>query len=298
MIDKKFEAKPFIKFLGGKRQLLDKLENNLPNNKFKTYIEPMVGGGAFLFYLLEKKQFIEKAIICDINDELINCYLSIKNNLHNLSLNLSKIQNEYFKCDELDKLQYFKYIKDLFNNRFKSNEDKESISAYFIFLNKTCFNGMYRVNKKNEFNVPFGRLYTPKIFDEENLKSVNNCLQKVDIYNGDYSNIIPYIDNSSFVYIDPPYKPISKSSSFNTYHKNNFDDSEQIRLSGFCKYINLAGSKFMLSNSDLKNFENNSFFDDIYSEFNIKRIDAKRMVNAKSENRNKSIKEIIVKNYL
>lgn len=293
----KLNSKPFIKFLGGKRQLIGKLDSNLPNNKFKTYIEPMVGGGALLFHILEKKEFIEKAVICDINEELINCYLSIKNNLNDLSVYLSKIQDEYLKCDEIDKLNYFKIIKEIFNKRFENNIDKNLLSAYFIFLNKTCFNGMYRINRKNEFNVPFGRIYTPKIFDEENLLSVNLVLQKVDILVGDYSNVISHIDNNSFVYIDPPYKPISKSSSFNHYHKNNFDDSEQIRLSGFCKYINSTGSKFMLSNSDLKNFEENSFFDDIYSEFNIIRIDAKRLVNAKSENRNKTVKEIIVKNY-
>jgi len=291
-------AKPFIKWVGGKTQLLDEIERKLPadfaERKNLTYIEPFVGGGAALFWILQKFPNIENAVICDINKDLMTTYRVIKNQPEKLSAFLQKIQNSYLSLDDEKRKEFYLEKRNRFN---KKECDEIENSAIFIFLNRTCFNGLYRVNRKGEFNVPFGRYANPKICDEATILADSNLLQKVTILNGDFSETLRFADKNSFFYFDPPYKPLSETSSFNAYAKEAFNDSEQIRLSEFCKEIEKRGAKFILSNSDVKGRNpNDNFFDDLYRQFIIQRVWAKRTVNANAEKRGK-LTELMIQNF-
>jgi DNA adenine methylase len=291
-------AKPFVKWAGGKTQLLDEINNTIPdyikNSQF-TYIEPFVGGGAVLFWILQKYPNIEQAIINDINTDLINSYKTIKESVEELISVLKIWEKEYHSLkDKLEeKKEYYYYKRSLFNSR---KLDKITQTALFIFLNRTCFNGLYRVNRKNEFNVPIGSYKTPMICDEENLRAVNKVLQKVIILNGDFEDTLKYAKENTLFYFDPPYKPLSQTSSFNSYAKDEFDDNEQIRLAKFCKKIDLLGHQWILSNSDVKGKDpNDNFFDGLYSEFNIKRVLARRNINS-NPNKRGELTELLITN--
>ncbi len=291
-------AKPFIKWVGGKTQLLDEIDRKLPadfaERKNLTYIEPFVGGGAALFWILQKFPNIENAVICDINKDLMTTYLVIKNQPEKLIAFLQKIQNSYLSLDDEKRKEFYLEKRNWFN---KKECDEIENSAIFVFLNRTCFNGLYRVNRKGEFNVPFGRYANPKICDEATIWVDSNLLQKVTILNGDFSETLRFADKNSFFYFDPPYKPLSETSSFNAYAKEAFNDSEQIRLSEFCKEIEKRGAKFILSNSDVKGRNpNDNFFDDLYRQFIIQRVWAKRIVNANAEKRGK-LTELMIQNF-
>lgn len=291
-------AKPFIKWVGGKTQLLDEIDRKLPadfaERKNLTYIEPFVGGGAALFWILQKFPNIENAVICDINKDLMTTYFVIKNQPEKLIAFLQKIQNSYLSLDDAKRKEFYLEKRNRFN---KKECDEIENSAIFIFLNRTCFNGLYRVNRKGEFNVPFGRYANPKICDEATILADSNLLQKVTILNGDFSETLRFADKNSFFYFDPPYKPLSETSSFNAYAKEAFNDSEQIRLSEFCKEIEMRGAKFILSNSDVKGRNpNDNFFDDLYRQFIIQRVWAKRIVNANAEKRGK-LTELMIQNF-
>ncbi len=291
-------AKPFIKWVGGKTQLLDEIERNLPadfaERKNLTYIEPFVGGGAALFWILQKFSNIENAVICDINKDLITTYCVIKNQPEKLIAFLQKIQKAYLSLDDEKRKEFYLEQRDRFNQK---ECDEIENSAIFIFLNRTCFNGLYRVNRKGDFNVPFGRYANPKICDEATILADSNLLKKVTILNGDFSETLRFATENSFFYFDPPYKPLSETSSFNAYAKEVFDDSEQIRLCKFCKEIEKRGAKFILSNSDVKGRNpNDSFFDDLYRQFIVQRVWARRIVNANAEKRGK-LTELMIQNF-
>jgi DNA adenine methylase len=291
------KAKPFIKWVGGKGQLLDAIEKQLPADLSKrdavTYIEPFVGGGAVLFWILQKYSNIERAIINDINPDLVTAYRTVKESPFLLIEKLQEIQSEYLPMDEYSRKEYYLNARTKFNQ--KEMEAVEN-TALFIFLNRTCFNGLYRVNAKGLFNVPFGRYDNPKICDKETILADSTLLQKVEIYHGDFSTISDHIDKHSFFYFDPPYKPLSETSSFNSYTKENFGDIEQIRLAEFCKKIDSLGCEFILSNADLKGKDaDNDFFDKLYDKFFIKRVLATRMVNADPTKRGK-LKELMITN--
>jgi len=278
-------AKPFIKWAGGKNQLLNKIDNVISveiSEPDFTYIEPFVGGGAVLFWILQTYPNIKKAVINDINMDLINAYKTIKKSVEDLILILEKWEKEYHLLSDKqdEKKKYYCSKRELFNSR---KSDKITQTALFIFLNRTCFNGLYRVNRKNEFNVPIGSYKKPMICDEDNLRAVNKMLKKVVILNGDFEQTLKYAEENILFYFDPPYKPLSETSSFNSYAKDEFDDNEQIRLAKFCEKINLLGYSWLLSNSDVKGKNpNNNFFDDLYSQFNIKRVLARRNINSKA----------------
>lgn len=249
------KAKPFIKWVGGKTQLLNSINKLLPedNTTVFSYVEPFVGGGAVLFHVLNTYHNLRHVIINDINIDLINTYKTIKQSHEDLLIVLLELQNEFHLLEDNDegKKQYYNEKRSIFNSR------KENIiyqSALFIFLNKTCFNGLFRVNKKNQFNVPMGKYKSPTICDYENICNVHKVLQRVEIFNIDYENILNYSDSSSLFYIDPPYKPISKTSNFTSYSTNDFNDNEQIRLKNFCIKLDKLGHKFIVSNSDNKLF--------------------------------------------
>jgi len=293
------KAKPFLKWAGGKTQLIEQIKNNLPEIVFKekfTYIEPFVGSGAVLFWLLSEFPNMKKAVINDINKELIDTYEVIAQNPHDLISILEILQNEYHELEgnQEDKKQYYYEKRNLFNLR---NKGKIEQSALFIFLNRTCFNGLYRVNRKNEFNVPIGSYKKPTICDRENIMAVSDALQKVEIICGDFEQTVQHAGENTLFYFDPPYKPLNQTSSFNSYTKNEFDDKEQIRLRDFCDELAKKGYQWILSNSDVKGKdENNYFFDELYADFHIERVLAKRNINANPEKRG-VLSELLITNY-
>jgi len=292
-------AKPFLKWAGGKTQLINDIGNSLPkevvNSKFK-YIEPFVGSGAVLFWMLNNFPKLEYAVINDINEDLINTYKIIKTSPKELISLLEIFQMEYHILDsnEEEKKRYYYEKRDLYNLR---TTEKSTQAALFIFLNRTCFNGLYRVNKNNGYNVPIGSYKKPTICDKNNLIAVSNSLQKVEILCGDYECTLNKASNNTFFYFDPPYKPLSETSSFNTYAKDEFDDNEQIRLRDFCTKLEILGHKWMLSNSDVKGKNpNDNFFDEIYSSYTITRVNAKRSINANPDKRG-ILSELLINNY-
>ncbi len=291
-------AKPFLKWAGGKSQLVSEIKRTFPNqfNKSQfTYIEPFVGSGAVLFWMLNSFQNLKKAVINDINADLINTYKTIASTPKELISILEILQNEYHVLDGKDdkKKEYFYQKRTQYNAR-KSTQTVHS--ALFIFLNRTCFNGLYRVNRKNEFNVPMGSYKKPTICDKENILAVSEALKKVEILCGDFEQTLPYATDNTLFYFDPPYKPLSETSSFNSYSKDEFNDNEQIRLRDFCKKLDTLDHTWILSNSDVKGKnKNDNFFDDLYADFNIQRVDAKRSINANPEKRG-TLKELLITN--
>jgi DNA adenine methylase len=284
----KNNAKPFLKWAGGKTQLIESIELKLPKNiinKEFTFIEPFVGGGAVLFWMIRTFPTLKNVVINDINKDLIDCYKTIKYDVNDLIKTLEEWEKEYnhLSITKEEKKQNYYAKRNLYNER-KSSQLVQS--ALFIFLNRTCFNGLYRVNKKNKFNVPQGSYVKPQICNRENLLAVSEALQRVEILNGDYSKTIHKASENTFFYFDPPYKPLNETSSFNSYSKDEFNDAEQIRLKKFCEELDRKGHKWILSNSDLKGKNpENVFFDDLYAEFNINRVLAKRSINSNPSKR-------------
>lgn len=298
-------AKPFIKWVGGKSQLLEEIREKYPS-KIEKYCEPFVGGGAVLFDILSKFQ-PKEVLINDINKELINTYLQIKNNCEEMISQLLELQNVY-KNHTVEENKEFFYEKRNRYNELKvdsatchaeldsaSGIDLEK-AVLFIFLNKTCFNGLYRVNSKGLFNVPFNNAKNPLLCDEENLRNCSTLLQNVEMKVGDYKECKDFIDSNTFVYIDPPYRPLTQTAAFTSYSENGFTDKEQIELGNFITEISLKGAKVLASNSDPKNAnENDNFFDDLYSHFEIERVSASRMVNSNAKKRG-AISELLISN--
>lgn len=292
------KVKPFLKWAGGKSQLLSELEKFYPFNYFniKKYAEPFIGGGAVLFDLINKYE-ISEIYISDTNKELIEAYLEIKNNVEELINSLFKLQEEFLMLNLEERKKYYNLKRKRFNElKNKSDTNLEKVTL-LIFLNKTCFNGLYRVNKKGEFNVPMGNYKNPLICDFLNLRLVSEKLKKINIVYGDYKKSIEFIDENTFVYFYPPYRPLSNTSNFTSYSEECFDDKNQIELANFFIELDKIGAKLLLSNSDPKNMnEEDNFFDELYKNFNIKRINANRMINSKSSNRGK-IKELLISNF-
>lgn len=288
------KAKPFVKWVGGKTQLIDQLEALLPADfdqwENVTYIEPFVGGGAMLFYMLQTHSNIKSAVINDINPDLTTCYKVVKESPSNLVQSLKEIQKEYYalKSEEARK-QFYLQMRDEFNT--KALDDIRNTTLFF-FLNRTCFNGLYRVNKSGRFNVPFGKYETPTICDANTIYADSELLQNVEILTGDYQQTLIHAKGNTLFYFDPPYRPLNSTSSFNDYTKEAFNDIAQKRLKEFCDQVENAGYKFMLSNSDCKDM----FFDDLYLRYTIARVWASRSVNANPNKRGK-LQEILVRNY-
>ena len=293
------KAKPFLKWAGGKTQLLPTIDSFLPESfgreKNITYIEPFVGGGAMLFFMLQKYPNIKKAIINDINPHLVKTYTIIRDNPYSLIDSLSELQEQFRTAENFDaQKELFLNIRTRFNQ--KTYTDIEE-AAFMIFLNRTCFNGLYRENSKGGFNVPFGRYSNPTICDESLILSDSELLQKVEILNGDFAQTGDYVNGYTFFYFDPPYRPLDATSSFNSYVKESFDDNEQIRLKEFYSSLSADGCREMLSNSDCKgrNAEDD-FFDELYQDFFIERVYAKRNINANAAKRG-TLTELLIRNY-
>lgn len=299
-------AKPFLKWVGGKRQLLDQFEELYPTElklkKIKNYYEPFVGGGAVFFDVVQKYE-IENAFLYDINEELILTYKVIQKDVTKLIEFLHKYDTFYKKLTEKKQKEYYYEIRENFNlQRFNINYNKYSENwipraAQTIFLNRTCFNGLFRFNSKGGFNSPMGKYKNPKILDEQNLLNVSKLFEIATIRKADFKEVRNDIKDNSFVYFDPPYRPISTTASFTAYSKFNFQDDEQLQLAGLYYDLNEQGHSLMLSNSDPKNTNpEDDFFETIYANYNIQRVDAKRSINSDPNKRN-SIKEIVVTNY-
>ncbi|WP_341484953.1 Dam family site-specific DNA-(adenine-N6)-methyltransferase [Clostridium saudiense] len=301
------EAKPFLKWAGGKAKLIPIFEERYPvelqNGEIDTYIEPFIGGGAVLLSIISKYNF-NKIVINDINSELTLTYKVIREYPDKLISILDKMQEEYNCLDSLEEKQEFFYgVREKFNQS-KGNINYEKIddksiehAASMIFLNKSCFNGLYRENKKGGFNVPFGKKEKLNCYDKENIMAVSEKLKNAIILNGDFEKVMDYVNNHTFVYMDPPYRPLNATSNFNDYSKEPFNDDTQIRLSKFYKELNKKGAKLMESNSDPKNTdENDEFFDELYSDYKVERIYAARSINSKGTGRGK-VSEILITNY-
>lgn len=269
------ETYPLIKWVGGKRQLMSDLLRNMPK-KYNRYFEPFIGGGALFFELQS-----ENAYISDMNEELINLYLVVRDNVYELitDLNTHKITKDYYlKIRNLDRTSKYKKLSNI------------KRASRFIYLNRTCFNGLYRVNSKGEFNVPFGNYKNPRIVDVDNLLNCSELLKRTEIKNADFSEILTKVKKGDFVYFDPPYVPLNETSSFTSYTKNGFDMDMQIKLKEVCDELDSMGVKFLLSNSDTK------IIKELYSNYKIKKVLASRQVNANANGRGK-ITEVLVRNY-
>lgn len=307
MSNQKNPAKPFLKWAGGKTQLLSQLETRLPESIRKRriierYVEPFVGGGAFFFYL-KNNYSVKEAYLFDRCKDLIVTYKVIQNNPDELIKKLIEKQYRYHRKSLDDRKNYYYRIRKRFNNQLKrfdySKYGKHWIkrAAYLIFLNRTCYNGLYRLNARGEFNVPFGRYKTPNIADRKNIYAVNSALKNTFISFGDYTDSAKYITKRTLVYFDPPYRPISQTSCFTSFTIERFNDTQQEELARFYKKMDKKGAWLILSNSDPKNKNpRDDFFDRIYSEYPIERATAKRAISCKGTGRGE-IKELIIQNY-
>ena len=296
----RIECKPFIKWVGGKGQLLPEINKLYPielGKNINKYAEIFLGGGAVLFDILSKYK-LDEVYISDKNLELINTYKSIRDNVDILIKSLKEMEEQYIPLNNEDRKIYY-YEKREEYNSLKINSEMNNIekAILFIFLNKTCFNGLYRVNKKGKFNVPMGAYKKPKICDEENLKNVSLTLRNVKIVYADYRESEKFIDDKTFVYIDPPYRPLNITSSFTSYTENDFNDKEQIELAEYINVLNKKGAKIVIINSDPKNNDiDDNFFDKLYKNYNINRVKATRMLNSNASLRG-AINELLITNY-
>lgn len=299
-------AKPFLKWAGGKTQLLHEIQKRLPleleNGKIKRYIEPFIGGGA-VFFSLSQFFRLDEIIISDINIELLIVYKTVKADVEGLIEQLNRLKKSFLSLSEEERDKFYYEQRHLFNQNVEEVKFAHYRSSWirrtaqFIFLNHTCFNGLYRTNSKLQFNVPFGKYAQPGIFDEHNLRAAADLLQKVEILQGDFEICEDLANEQTFIYFDPPYRPISKTSNFSTYHKAEFTDDEQKRLAQLYRRLDRKGAKLMLSNSDPKNENpNDEFFDELYKDFRIERVKASRAINSNGAKRGQ-ISELIITNY-
>ena len=303
----KVKARPFLKWVGGKGQLLNQFVHYYPsdlrNRKIKKYTEPFLGGGAVFFEVMQRFD-IESAYISDVNKDLVLAYWVIQQKPEQLVDFLEQYQKTYDSTLQEDRNELFLSVRQHFNQqRFEINYKKLSDNwisraAQLIFLNKTCFNGLYRTNSKGEFNVPYGKYPNPTILDDPNIGAVSRILQKAEINIAPYDACFDKVGSQSFVYFDPPYRPLTKTSSFTGYTGSGFSDQDQVKLANFFQKLDEEkGAKMMLSNSDPQNENpNDQFFETIFPNFNFYKVSANRAINCKGEKRG-AIKELVITNY-
>lgn len=301
-----YKVSPIIKWAGGKTKVFSQLRNKMPiellNGKIRNYYEPFFGGGAVFFNIIQSLKF-DKCVLSDINEELMLLYNVIQRDTKKLIDFVGKFQQQYDSLKELDKEKYYYDIRTTYNiERFNINHNDYSYlfiprAAQMLFLNKTCYNGLYRQNLRGEFNVPFGKNYYPKIIDKNNLLAVSEILKNVKIECRDFQDICLEIDNTnSFVYLDPPYRPVSKSANFTSYHKLNFTDKDQIRLSETFKVLDNRKIKSMLNNSCINVNDKVGTIEKYYEGFNISYISSSSTMSS-IMNKRKKINEMVITNY-
>jgi DNA adenine methylase len=295
------QARPFLKWAGGKGQLINQIKEFLPSEivaskKIDKYFEPFLGGGAVFFWLSKEYQ-IKKSHLYDINPEIVSAFQTVRDSAGQLISKLKKLQNDYISLSKLNREKFYYDCREDYNKLLKSNKPIDK-TALLIFLNKTGFNGLFRVNSQGQFNVPFGRYENPTICDGANLLAVSEILENAEIECKDFGHCLGKADKNSLFYFDPPYRPISKTASFTGYIKDGFNDQDQRRLKEICDKLTKKGAKVILSNSDPKNINvDDNFFDDLFGRnYKIERLQATRMINCNSEKRG-IIKEILVMNY-
>ena len=293
-------VRPFVKWAGGKGSLIPQITKYYPfelkNGRIEKYVEPFVGGGAVLIDILQKYE-VQEAYAFDINKDLINCYNVIKFNVEDLIQKLEKKEKEFLSLDNEKRKNYFYDVREEYNSYVLDAEPNVKRASEFIFLNRTCFNGLYRVNRNGKFNVPFGKYKNPTICDSSNLRNLTKLIKDVLFEYGDYKKSEGIIDRNTFVYFDPPYRPLSDTSGFTSYAKEDFNDEKQKELAEYFNLLSTRNAKLMLSNSNPKNVDSNdNFFEDIYRGFNINEVSAKRMINSNSEGRGE-ISELLITNY-
>lgn len=292
--------RPFVKWAGGKGRYLEAIHTRYPEGLGSTitkYAEPFVGGGAILFDILNHYS-LENVYISDVNDELIITYTTIRDHSDELIEVLEALKSIYtLSPDDLRRDIYYKKRSEYNNIKISGCKDKVELSALFIFLNRTCYNGLYRVNSRGLFNVPMGNYKNPRICDEENLRTISDNLHNVKIVCGDYRESLSFIDNNTFVYFDPPYRPLNTTSYFTAYDKTVFKDEEQRLLSTYFRDLDKLNAKILMSNSDPKNQKSDDmFFEKLYYGFQIDHFDARRMINCNSNGRG-MIRELLISNY-
>ena len=300
--EKTIIAKPFIKWAGGKGNLLQKLDALLPAHfddlQNVTYIEPFVGGGAMLFHMLHHHRCIRRAVINDINPDLIRCYQLIARTPEVLIERLCDIENNYFSVEFPARKELYYAYRDQYNSEGIHSDER---AALFIFLNRTCFNGLYRVNSAGKFNVPYGRYKKPFICNKELIMADHQLLSSVELIirqPGDYKLVRQNLSKNhvNFVYFDPPYRPLSDTSSFREYSNTPFEDYQQEELKLFCDKLSNHNCLIMQSNSDSKTDNGNSYFEALYTGYDIQRVLAARFINADPEKRMK-LTEVVIRNY-
>ena len=300
------DPRPFLKWAGGKGQLLGEFEARLPRavkeGRVSAYVEPFVGGGAVYFHITSKYAF-DECHIFDTNEDLILAYTVVRNDVDDLIEVLRDMETTYLNLDAEKREEFYYTVRREYNEERSSiqlnNYSKAWVqrAADLIFLNRTCFNGLFRVNSEGSFNVPAGRYRNPKILHEELLRSDSELLENTGIHHGDFSSCAPFVDEETFVYFDPPYRPLNRSSSFTSYSKGGFGDDEQRRLAAFYRDLDARGAMLMLSNSDPKNQDpSDNFFDELYAGYCIERVPARRMINSNADRRGE-INEVIITNY-
>jgi len=299
-------AKPILKWAGGKSQLLEQISNRLPKELYSgeitCYAEPFIGGGAVFLYIA--KNFpLKKYYISDFNQELILMYLTIQQGVDKLIRQLAGVQDQYYALSLEKQEEYFYTTRSAYNAKISMVKLDQFSKAWIertaqiIFLNRTCFNGLFRVNSKGEFNVPFGDYKNPRICDADNLRAVAQILQSATIENADFTGCEKFVNKQTFVYFDPPYRPLSKTANFKSYSKKDFNDEEQIRLAHFFARLHAKGARLMLSNSDPTNVNpNDVFFEQLYKDFNIQKVTASRIINSNASKRG-NIFELLITNY-
>jgi DNA adenine methylase len=300
-------ARPFLKWAGGKSQLLDALRSRLPESlrsgETTRYVEPFLGGGA-VFFAVAGAFDLEQSYLFDINEELVLTYCVVQRDVEALIDALAALESAYLPLSDDDRRAYYYAVRERFN-RAKVDIDYAAYSpgvrvphaADLIFLNRTCYNGLFRVNSRGGFNVPWGRYKNPRIVDRANLRAASRLLTRAEVHLGDFTACERFVDEKTFVYIDPPYRPLSRTANFTSYARDSFDDDDQVRLAAFCRKLDGIGACFMLSNADPRNADpGDRFFDDLYDGFSIERVPARRAINRNGNGRGR-LTEILVTNY-
>ena len=291
-------VKPFLKWAGGKSQILDNIRDRYPaglGDTITKYAEPFVGGGAVLFDVISRYN-MKNVYISDINHELIRTYTTIRDDITGLIVLLKELETRYLEANDEVRKEIYYASRERFNVLKSEGDESAEIAALFVFLNRTCFNGLYRVNSHGAFNVPQGSYKNPTICDEPNLRAVSEKLQNIKILCADYRESRNFIDSNTFVYFDPPYRPLTATASFTSYAEHVFGDKEQAELAAFIDELSQCGASIVASNSDPKNTnENDDFFDRLYARYEITRIYAVRAINSVGSSRGK-ISELLICN--
>jgi DNA adenine methylase len=300
------QAKPFLKWAGGKRQLLSQLESHFPSQlldgEIYRYAEPFVGSGALFFKVFQTFP-IRECLLADVNPELILVYKTLQEDVLGLISRLGEIEQHYLDLDPDQRKEFYYQVRENYNRQRESIQFLEfeanwiTRAADMLFLNRTGYNGLFRLNSKGAYNVPFGRYKNPRILDEENLRRAAKLLQGATIHYGDFEETGEFVNEYTLVYFDPPYRPLSSTAHFTSYSKERFDDAQQRRLADFYRALDAKGAKLMLSNSDPHNVDpDDDFFEDAYRGFRIERLKARRNINRAADKRGQ-ISEIVILNY-